>query len=65
MWFGYNPQIIFSHFFSKLELSHFSGILTNVVCTLCAQLLLQFYSDSFETLHMFLPWFEDMHVVWI
>ena len=22
------------------------------VCTLCAQLLLQFYSDSFETLHV-------------
>ena len=35
------------------------------VCTLCAQLLLQFYSDSFETLQMFLPSFEDMHVVWI
>ena len=33
------------------------------VCTLCAQLLLQFYSDSFETLQMFLPSFEDMHVV--
>ena len=36
-----------------------------VVCTLCAQLLLQFYSDSFETLQVFSPWFEDMHVVWI
>ena len=27
------------------------------VCTLCAQLLLQFYSDSFETLQIFLPSF--------
>ena len=30
------------------------------VCTLCAQLLLQFYSDSFETLQMFLPSFENI-----
>ena len=27
------------------------------VCTLCAQLLLQFYSDSFVTLQVFLPSF--------
>ena len=36
-----------------------------VLCTLCAQLLLQLYADSFETLQMFLSWSEDMHVVWI
>ena len=36
-----------------------------VLCTLCAQLLLQFYADSFETLQMLLSWSEDMHVVWI
>ena len=23
MWFGYNPQIIFCHFFLQFELSHF------------------------------------------
>ena len=34
-----------------------------VLCTLCAQLLLQFYADSFETFQMFLSWSEDMHVV--
>ena len=28
----------------------------NIVGTLCAQLLLQFYADSFETLQMFLSW---------
>ena len=39
--------------------------LPNIVGTLCAQLLLQFYANSFETLQMFLSWFEDMHVVWI
>ena len=37
----------------------------NIVGTLCAQLLLQFYADSFETLQMFLSWSEDMHVGWI
>ena len=36
-----------------------------VLCTLCAQLLLQFYADSFETLQRFLSWSENMHVVWI
>ena len=36
-----------------------------VVGTLCAQLLLQFYADSFEILQMFLSWSEDMHMVWI
>ena len=32
----------------------------NIVGTLCAQLLLQFYADSFETLQMLLSWSEDM-----
>ena len=32
---------------------------------LWAQLLLQFYTDSFETLHVFSSWYEDVHVVWI
>ena len=36
-----------------------------VVGILCAQLLLQFYADSFETLQMFLSWSEDMHMVGI
>ena len=31
-----------------------------VLCTLCAQLLLQFSADSFETLQMFLSWSEDI-----
>ena len=33
--------------------------------TLCAQLLLQFYADSFETSQVFWSWSEDVHVVWI
>ena len=27
--------------------------------------LVQFYIDHFETLHVFSPWYEDVHVVWI
>ena len=27
------------------------------------ELLMQFYTDLFETLHMFLPWSGDVHVV--
>ena len=38
------------------------------VGTLWAQLLIQFYNDLYETLHvfaMFLPWSGDVHMVWI
>ena len=48
VWFGYNPQIFDT--FSQFELHRFSGIRSEwTVGTLCAQLLLQFYPDSFET----------------
>ena len=59
---------ILTHF-SQFELSRFSCIndFYNesewTVGTLCAQLLLQFYSDYFETLQMSWPCFEDVHVV--
>ena len=45
--------------FSAFELSHFSAINT---ITLYAQLLLQFYANLFQTLQVFLPWSEDMHM---
>ena len=32
---------------------------------LCAQLLLHFYADYFETLQVLLSWSEDLHVVLI
>ena len=35
------------------------------VGTLWAQLLLQFYTDPFETSLVLWSWSEDMHVVWI
>ena len=71
MWFGYYLEIIFCHFFRNLNLV-ILGVFTiivyqseKIVGTLCAQLLLQFYIDSFETSQVFCTWPEDMHVVWI
>ena len=50
MWFEYNP-LIFLPFFSQFELGylfrHFSEWIEG---TLCAQHLLQFKTDTFETL---------------
>ena len=128
MWFGYNCEIIFCHFFNFVNLVSFwpqcidSGYLVSatphtffyrsfwnfahvfsivwrcacgldiilalifvtfstlrtlsfpdlrfyeslwIVGTLWVQLLIQFYTDRFETLHMFSPWSGDVHVVWI
>ena len=68
MWFGYNPQINFVTFL-QFELSYFFGQFHNesewAVGTFCTQLLLQFHSNSFKTLHVLWAWSEDMHVVWI
>ena len=52
MWFGYDPQINFYHFFRNLNFAiwHFDNESEWTVGTFSAQLLLQFYSDSFETL---------------
>ena len=48
MCFGYNS---FLSFFLQFELSHFFGHFSEwIEGTLCAQLLLQFYTDTFETL---------------
>ena len=48
---------------------HISSIIYNKVNghrdTLWAQLLLQFFTDSFETSLVFWSWAEAMHVVWI
>ena len=37
MWFGYNPQINFCHFFRNLNLGHFDNESEWAVGTLCAQ----------------------------
>ena len=53
MWFGYNSWIIFFFifFFHNLNLVIFFGHFSEwIEGTLCAQLLLQFNTDTFETL---------------
>ena len=56
MWFGYNPQInFFDTFFAISTYSLFQHLHNEsewTVGPLCKQLLLQLYSDSFETLQM-------------
>ena len=64
MWFGYNCWIIFYHFFHFVNLVIFrpqcidSGYLVSAI-------LIQFYTNLFETLHTFSPWSENVHMVWI
>ena len=49
-WFGYNPWIIFCHFFHNLNLVILGHFNERIEGTLGAQLLLQFNTDTFETL---------------
>ena len=63
---GYNPQTILL-IFSQVKLSHIPSIILTKRMkgdTLWARLLLQFYTDSFETSLVFWLWSENMHVVW-
>ena len=53
-----------THFFQFVNLVYFSPSQTQWEVTLWAQILLQFYSDLFETLQMFCTWSEDMLMVW-
>ena len=52
-------------FFSQFELSYFFFWYFSewIECTLSAQLLLQFNTDTFETLQTLWPCFDDKHVV--
>ena len=64
-----NKQTHISSFFpSRFSLYIFPifdlGIWRQMVDTLCAQLLIQFYTDQFETLHALLSWSVDVHVFW-
>ena len=45
------------------DLRFYENVVT--VGTLWAQLLIQLYTNLFETLYMFSPWSGDMHMVWI
>ena len=68
MWFGYNPCVKFCYFFHFANFVIFWPQILWKCCDseyLWAQLLIQFYTDLFETLYMFLPWSGDVHMVWI
>ena len=68
MWFGYNSQINFCHFFFAILtymhpfFGHFDNESEWTVGTLCAQLLQQFHANSLKNLHILWVWAEDMHV---
>ena len=65
MSFGYKCWIIFCHFFRIVNLVIFHPQYIDSGYLLWAQLLLQFYTDCYETLHSFSSWYEDVHVVWV
>ena len=46
-----------------MNLVIFSVQSERILSILCMQLLLPFYSDSFETLQVVTAWSEDMHIV--
>ena len=55
-------DIIVSLFLSLFPLCE---LIVQRVGTSWAQFLIPFYTSLFETLHMFSPWPEDVHMVWI
>ena len=63
MWLGYNVLDHFCHFFNIVVLVIFHPLYIHSGYLLCGQLLLQFWTDLFETLHVFSPWYEAVHVV--
>ena len=64
MWIGHNCWINFCHFFDIVNLVIFHPDYIDRGYLLLAQLLLQFCTNCFETLHVFSSWYEDMHVDW-
>ena len=62
---GIIVRTFFCHFFHIVNLVIFHPQYIDNGYFLCAQLLLQFCTNRFETLHMFSLWYEDMHGVWI
>ena len=64
MWIGHNCWINFCHFFDIVNLVIFHPDYIGRGYLLCAQLLLQFCTNCFETLHVFSSWYEDVHVDW-
>ena len=64
MWIGHNCWINFCHFFDIVNLVIFHPDYIDRGYLLLAQLLLQFCTNCFETLHVLFSWYEDVHVDW-
>ena len=64
MWFGYNCWIIFYHFFHFVNLVIFRPQCIDSGYIVSATPYTILYK-IFKTLHMFSPWSEDVHMVWI
>ena len=62
MWIGHSCWINFCHFFGIVNLVIFHPEYIDSGYLLWAQLLLQFCTNCFETLHVFSSWYEDVHV---
>ena len=55
--------LFYFQFFFLLFRPIFSGLISTRIDTLCAQLLLEFSTDHFETMHTSSTWSVDLHVV--
>ena len=64
MWIGHNCWINFCHFFDSVNLVIFHPDYIGSGYLLSAQLLLQFFTNCFQTLYVFSSWYEDVHVDW-
>ena len=62
MWFWDYPTFIFYQLFPPFDFV-FSDPISIGIDTLWAQLLLQFSTNHFETIHICSTWSEDVHVV--
>ena len=62
MWFLAGKKIIFVQSYGILDLDNFQVRLQYWVASLCNQLLPEFSSNQFETLHRCYKHIEDVHV---
>ena len=64
VWFWGHPPIIFYQLSSTFfDLVFFPGPISIGIDTLWAQLLLEFFTNHFETMHICSTWTEDVRVV--
>ena len=58
----YRPQIIFCYFFHKMDSVVFLTEVNRYYVSCTMQLLLEIYTNSFETIQVFRPWSENVHI---